>query len=125
MIPSVAIDNQFPINPDGNKWLPELYTTVFERMGSKGVMPFFLATAKDINAEGKGNNNDGSQQNAQPRIELNEEQIQKVEKKINAEIIAGLAATGATIGAFAGGPAGAAVGGVIGAALGTIAWFLN
>jgi predicted GTPase/uncharacterized protein (DUF697 family) len=83
-VPSVAVDNNSPITPDGKPWLGNLYTIVFETMNENSTLSFSMATAfrlqnqeqvaqsanfSDINATDKSN------------ILLDEEQHNKVKKK--------------------------------------------
>jgi len=102
---SVAVDNEFYKLPNGEPWLPELFTKVIEQASNKGGIAF----AASIGNETKTDRSDSG-----PRIELNEPQKKRVELKMRGL----LAATGA--GALAGsifGPGGAVVGGIVGAAL--------
>ncbi|HET7460063.1 MAG TPA: GTPase [Longimicrobium sp.] len=125
-IPAVAADNLAPTTPDGEPWLGELYTTVFERISRSGALPFLLATASRIDTGDAPPPADGWQGGPAaggepPRITLNDDQRERISRRIDAEIIPAMAALGITAGALFG-PVGAAVGGVLGAAVGLLAW---
>lgn len=103
---SVAVDNSCELLPNGEKWLPELFTLVVEKASNKGGIAFAASIGRDAQHH-SGNN-------ASPRIDLNSDQKRRVELRLRGL----LAATGA--GALAGGifgPGGAVVGGIVGAAL--------
>lgn len=125
-IPAVAADNLSETTPDGQPWLGELYTTVFERISKSGALPFLLATAARVVAEagaGAGSGGSGGTGEVETsRIELSDSQRTRISKRIDAEIIPAMAALGITVGLLFT-PVAAAVGGVVGATLGLIAWF--
>jgi predicted GTPase len=101
---SIAVDNEFKNLPNNEPWLPELFTKVIEQASNKGSIAF----AASIGQETKENTTEEA-----PRIDLNQQQKQRVELRLRGL----LAATSA--GALAGGifgPGGAVVGGIVGAA---------
>ena len=124
-VPSVPVDNTSKTTPDGEEWLGALYTTVFSKISSKGVLPFYIATASRVSTPNQNQEIHSSTPSTQgPSIKLNEEQTKIVKKRIDAELILGTTIAGAAIGSVFG-PAGAAIGGVIGAGVGLIAWLWN
>ncbi|HEY9692631.1 MAG TPA: hypothetical protein V6D15_10515 [Oculatellaceae cyanobacterium] len=54
-------DNTISTTPDGEEWLPELYTKVFQRISDRGVDPFLLATAESVNPQQVKKKQDGNQ----------------------------------------------------------------
>jgi len=126
-IPSVAIDNESKTTPDGKKWLEELYVTVTERMSENGTIPFFMATIDRIKKpESPKKVVDDPFPQSEPDIELNQNQLKRINTKTTGSLekmIAGVtagASAGAVVGAFFG-PAGAGIGAGIGAFFGGIA----
>ena len=102
---SVAVDNAYESLPNGQPWLPELFTRVIEQASNRGSIAFAASVGKEASSKSGDTG---------PRINLNEHQKKRVELKLRGL----LAATGA--GAIAGGffgPGGAVVGGIVGAAL--------
>jgi GTPase SAR1 family protein len=119
-IPSVAIDNMTKTNPDGEEWLGEFYTQVFERIAEQGVLPFFLATVERIVSPETG---EPLKDTTSP-INLNPEQAKTVIRRVDASIIPFCLTAGLAVGAF-GGPIGALVGSGIGALVGLGLWFFS
>lgn len=115
-IPGIAVSNTNPLLPDGKSWLGELFTQIFLRLDDKGALPFLQSMSPDIGAEPtkikpkeegdaqkeKTTNEQhraavtGNQQN-KPRIELNEEQKEKIKDSAWKRIVSG-ASAGAAIG---------------------------
>jgi GTPase SAR1 family protein len=123
-LPIVAADNESETTPDGQPWLGELYTTVFERISKAGALPFLLATASRVGAGEEPTPMAGSATTAAgaaPRIALSKSQRTRISRRIDAEIIPTMAALGVSVGLLFT-PVAAAVGGVVGAAVGLIAW---
>lgn len=107
-LPFLAIDNTAPVTPDGCEWVPELFTLVVERCSAAGVLPFVESLADDvgsfenpnnadtINKEYSTNNNDTSSEedfshSETKRINLNEDQKNRVKKGLKRNIIVGAA----------------------------------
>jgi hypothetical protein len=124
-LPFLAIDNSCKLTPDGGEWIPELFTLVVERCSASGVMPFIEALGADVgSAENSASQtNTNSSDSEWKRINLNEEQQQRVKRGLKRSVIGGailgaIAAVvvvpgGALMGApllLLGGGAGAAVG---------------
>jgi len=133
-LPFLAVDNRSKVNPDGHEWVPELFTLIVERCSSAGVIPFVEALAADIGGSGSDSDafssdesREGSTYSEPKRINLNDEQKQRVKSGLKRSVIGG-----AILGAIAGVIAvpGAAVigapvlilGGAAGAALGFWRW---
>jgi small GTP-binding protein len=131
-IPRVAVTNKKETTPDGKKWLGELYTEVFRSMKNTGATPFFMATVKEIqkpkkeqfDVQNKPTQTDDSKTDS-PRIELNEEQTEKVKSKVREIFEMGATGTaiGGAIGALAG-PGGAVIGAAAGTLVGAILGWL-
>lgn len=101
---SVAVDNASGHLPNGQEWLPELFTRVIEQASNKGGIAF----AASIGQETSGSQGSG------PRINLNEGQRKRVELRMRG-LFAAVGAGAITGSLF--GPGGAVVGGIVGAAL--------
>lgn len=102
---SIAVDNLHPALPNGEPWLPELFTRVIENASNKGSVAFAASVGQDTN---------NSSANSGPRINLNEDQKRRVSLRIGGLL------TAVTAGTMTGaifGPGGAVVGGIVGAAL--------
>lgn len=111
-IPAVAVSNSYPILPNGEKWLPELFTQVFLRFSDEGALPFLDSMKEDIGAIKKEGQQDEKPQKKGPRdekqkerIELNEEQKERIRTSAFKRIMSG-AAAGASIGNRIGKPFG-------------------
>ena len=118
-IPAVAVDNESELTPDGNLWLPELYTTALERMSEEGSLPFFLATIERIVTPAySGGSYSSSASSYQAPIKLNDSQADRISSRFDTLAHVGKwTAAGAAVGAVAG-PVGAAVGAAVGAVIG-------
>jgi energy-coupling factor transporter ATP-binding protein EcfA2 len=115
-LPFLAIDNTSATVPNGCEWVPELFTLVVERCSAAGVLPFVAALADDIgssenantahttntgyapntgsNDEGCANdsaasNNGSSFYSEARRINLNEDQKNRVKKGLKRNVIGG------------------------------------
>lgn len=143
----VAVENTAETTPDGKSWLAELFTQVVERISKNGMVPFMLALAKSVGPKRKkkteketrkalaaGADDDepnvgshaGKVQELQKyRIELDEEQIQRVRIKADGSVITGLTMAGGAFGMLFGGPAGSAIGAAAGAAIGIGIWLFG
>lgn len=133
-IPSLAISNASEHLPNGKPWLGELFTQVLVRLHYDATIPFLHSMKEDIgasesvgtsshNRQGKGtpgasDQTESTSKTEKPRINLNEEQKQKVKETAWKRVMSG-ASTGAALGAKIGKPFGK-VGEAIGAALGAI-----
>ena len=131
-LPSVAVANKHKHTPDGADWLGELFTTSIEQLNPERLTPFLFAFAADLKVPNtqktaKLDASEGNEQAPEKRIELNEEQLCRVEEKVSSSngLFAAIAA-GASIGmgvdaALAGGTLG--LGTVIGGIVGFVSWF--
>lgn len=102
---STAVDNLFDKLPNGEFWLPELFTKVIEQASNKGSIAFAASIGQDTQS---------SNTQESPRIDLNPNQKKRVELRMRGLIAA--AGAGALTGSLFG-PGGAIVGGIVGAAL--------
>lgn len=83
-VPSVAVDNNSPITPDGKPWLGNLYTIVFKTMDENSTLSFSMATASRLqNQEQLGQSVNFSDIKAtdESNILLDEEQHNQVKTK--------------------------------------------
>lgn len=123
-LPAVATDNLSETTPDGEPWLGELYTAVFERISRSGALPFLLATASRVATEpapAPAAGGPGAEAAGVPRISLSEDQRTRISRRIDAEIIPTMAVLGVTVGLMFT-PVAAAVGGGVGVVIGLLAW---
>jgi GTPase SAR1 family protein len=111
-LPVLAIDNSSNTTPDGCEWVPELFTLIVERCSAAGVLPFVEALADDVGSfenlnnidtgnEGPANNTEARNEeqafySETKRINLNEDQKNRVNKGLKRSVIGG-----ALIGAIA------------------------
>jgi len=100
-LPFIAIDNTSALTPDGREWVPELFTTIVERCSASGVMPFVEALGAEVGStdtsdEADVHNGDQASSSEAKRINLNEEQRQRVKRGLKRSVIGG-----AVIGAVA------------------------
>lgn len=127
-LPFLAIDNTNASTPDGCEWVPELFTLIVERCSASGVMPFVEALGAEVGSSDSSDephtrNGDQASSADTKRINLNEEQRQRVKRGLKRSVIGGaiigaVAAVvavpgGVVMGApllFLGGATGAAVG---------------
>jgi len=128
-LPFLAIDNSTQFTPDGCEWVPELFTLVVERCSASGVMPFVEALGAEVGSaeNSAGQDNTNASDTEKKRINLNEEQQQRVKRGLKRSVIGG-AIIGA-VAAIAAVPGGAAIGapllllgGAAGAAVGFWRW---
>jgi hypothetical protein len=128
-LPFLAIDNSNQLTPDGCEWVPELFTLVVERCSASGVMPFVEALGAEVGrAENSASqDNTNASETEKKRINLNEDQQQRVKRGLKRSVIGG-AIIGA-VAAIAAVPGGAAIGapllllgGAAGAAVGFWRW---
>jgi len=110
-IPSISVDNTSKYIFDGKDWLAELFTLVLERASDAGVLPF-AAGMKDSFSSGNSKENTSDE----PRINLDEEQKERVKKKLDTTLIGAFAFGGTVLGSFLG-PGGAIIGGLLGSAI--------
>ena len=101
-LPFLAIDNTNASTPDGCEWVPELFTLVVERCSASGVMPFVEALGAEVGSDDDSSdefinidNQRAYSQEEAKRINLNEEQRQRVKRGLKRSVIGG-----AIIGAF-------------------------
>lgn len=100
-LPFLAVDNTCDLTPDGCEWVPELFTLVIERCSTSGVMPFVQALADDVGSSHSYQDEDDSSHRAEAkRINLNEEQRQRVKRGLKRSVIGG-AVIGAVLAAVA------------------------
>jgi hypothetical protein len=137
-LPFLAVDNSSKVNPDGCEWVPELFTLIVESCSTAGVMPFVEALAAEVGGPGSDSDDfnshesmDDSTHSDPKRINLNDEQKQRVKNGVKRSVIGG-AILGAIAGVIAvpGGIASAAItapflflGGALGAAGGAAIGF--
>jgi hypothetical protein len=102
VLPFLAIDNTNASTPDGCEWVPELFTLVVERCSASGVMPFVEALGAEVGSDDDSSdefinmdNERAYSQEEAKRINLNEEQRQRVKRGLKRSVIGG-----AIIGAF-------------------------
>ncbi|WP_339378098.1 GTPase [Calothrix sp. NIES-2100] len=116
-IPVIAVDNKSKTltNPDGKRWLEELYSKVFKRMSERSAVPFFLATSQRITSNNNYNYNKSDKNNEE--FSFNEEQKTSIKNKLFSAIPI-LEKIGGAIGSFFGGslgkPLGESIGGLVG-----------
>jgi len=111
-IPSLPVENTSKTTSDGKDWLGELFTLVLERASDAGSIPFAAGMKDSFGSESSdGNTND------EPRINLDDEQKERVKKKLDASLIGMFAAGGAILGSLFD-PGGTIVGGLLGSAIG-------
>ncbi|MFR9719031.1 GTPase [Aeromonas diversa] len=133
-IPAVPVSNSNPILPNGEKWLPELFTQVFLRFRDDGALPFLESMKEDIGATKKHRDEkektrkekEQPEERQEERIELSEEQKEKIRTSAFKRIMNG-ATTGASIGGKIGksfGKVGEAIGTGLGAVIGGIGGWL-
>lgn len=101
-LPFLAIDNTNVSTPDGCEWVPELFTLVIERCSASGVMPFVEALGAEVGGDNdssdefvNADSEHGCSQEETKRINLNDEQRQRVKRGLKRSVIGG-----AIIGAF-------------------------
>jgi len=104
-LPFLAVDNSSKVTPDGCEWIPELFTIVVERCSASGVMPFVKALASDVGSadnsdEAHSRNDDQASSADTKRINLSEEQRQRVKRGLKRSVIGG-AVIGAILAAAA------------------------
>ena len=110
-IPSLPVENTSKTTSDGKDWLGELFTLVLERASDAGSIPFAAGMKDSFGSEGSnGNTND------EPRINLDDEQKERVKKKLDASLVGMFAAGGAILGSLFG-PGGTIVVGLLGSAI--------
>ncbi len=138
-IPSLAVSNTSETLPNGKPWLGEFFTQVVMRLQGDATIPFLHSMKEDIGisdtastastdtssgASSKeespraSDKRQSSSRKEKPRIDLNEEQQQKIKETAWKRILSG-ASAGAALGAKVGKPFGK-FGEAIGAALGAI-----
>jgi len=135
-IPAIGVSNSNPILPNGEKWLPELFTQVFLRFSDHAALPFLNSMEEDIGAQKKHQEEEGvererkeqsdQREDRKERIELNEEQKERIRSSAFKRITAG-ATAGAAIGNKIGKPfgkVGEAIGTGVGAVIGGIGGWL-
>jgi energy-coupling factor transporter ATP-binding protein EcfA2 len=110
-VPAVAVSNVHATLPNGEPWLGELFTRVFERIGEKMALRFLFAMRNDVGI--------GEQQQGDSRISLDEQQRERIRTSGSDRLAnaAKGAAAGATIGGLVAGPVGSMVGAGVGAVL--------
>ena len=131
-LPFLAVDNSSKITPDGCEWVPELFTIVVERCSASGVMPFVEALGADVGSadnsdEAHTRNGDQASSADTKRINLNEEQRQRVKRGLKRSVIGGaiIGAVAAVVAVPGGVLMGAPLlllGGATGAAVGFWRW---
>ena len=123
-LPFLAIDNSAKSCPDGCEWIPELFTLIVERCSASGVMPFVEAlgeevgSADDSHGDYSSAENNTNEEYRSKRINLDEEQQQRVKRGVKRSVIGGaligalvtVAAVPAAPAFFAGAVAGAGIG---------------
>lgn len=134
-VPAVAVENTSLTTPNGEPWLPELFTLVVERISQDGMVPFVLAMAKSVGRKRKKRTEDTKEENppkaeektaSKPassfsesyRIEMDDRQADRVQRRTENTIIGEMARRGEEIGRKYAGSFGAAVGKVVGTAVG-------
>lgn len=142
VIPIVSVDNSSALTPDGVNWVSELFTTIIERCSSSGIYNFVESIGCDVgsssdNSCGQADNEASTDQSysyestyTEPRINLDDEQTQRVKKGLKRSLLAGAivgALTGIALvpGSIIAGTASAAAatfGGIAGAATGFWRW---
>lgn len=123
-VPSIAVDNTSKATPDGQEWLGALYTAVIDRISDRGLLPFCLSTISRVaipEARTVAGSASLSSSSQGPAINLTQNQVKQVKKRISAAVIPATIALGAGIGSVLG-PVGAVAGGCIGAVVGLFAW---
>lgn len=131
-LPFLAIDNTNASTPDGREWVPELFTLIVERCSASGVMPFVEALGAEVGSsdssdEDHTRNGDQASSADTKRINLNEEQRQRVKRGLKRSVIGGaiIGAVAAVVavpgGVVMGGPL-LLLGGATGAAVGFWRW---
>ena len=116
-MPFIAIDNTQKSTPDGTIWLPELFTLIIERVKESGLFTFLEAMADDVIEDENSTNSSSSGFDEEPRINLDDEQKQRVRKSLR-ESIFGPALAGMATGGLVGGLGGAIAGGLGGTLFG-------
>ena len=88
-VPAVAITNREPYTtPDGKNSLGELFTTTLEQVNPDRIHTFFLAFAEDLDVPDSNlserilRESDTIEEVRKKRIELDEEQLKRVERKV-------------------------------------------
>lgn len=135
-IPSVAVSNISSILPNGKPWLPELFTQVYLRFSDEGALSFLNSMKDDIShakkkeAKSEAKNTEQEQNKNEeevPRIELDDEQKEKIRNATIQRVIDG-AKAGSEIGRDIGrtfGKTGEAIGAGVGAVIGGAVGFLS
>ena len=132
-LPHLAVDNTSKMTPDGREWVPELFTLVVERCSSSGVMPFVEALGADVGSTENSVDSDDEikdhtkSQAETKRINLDEEQKQRVKRGLKRSVIGGaiIGAVAAVVAVPGGVVMGAPLlllGGATGAAVGFWRW---
>jgi GTPase SAR1 family protein len=131
-LPFLAVDNSSEMTPDGCEWVPELFTIVVERCSASGVMPFVEALGAEVGSadnsdEAHTRNGDQASSADTKRINLNEEQRQRVKRGLKRSVIGGaiIGAVAAVVAVPGGVIMGAPLlllGGATGAAVGFWRW---
>lgn len=127
-LPFLAVDNSTGTTPNGCEWVPELFTIVVERCSASGVMPFVEALGAEV-----GNTDKSDEAHRQigdeafsadtKRINLNEEQQQRVKQGLQRSVIGGaIIGAVAAVGGVAMGVPLLLLGGATGAAVGFWRW---
>jgi predicted GTPase len=115
-VPVVPVSNVSPLLPDGEEWLPDLFTRTYVRLRARAAVPFLISMREDVMGTAE----------QPPRIELDEEQKEQVRQRTLERIIAA-ACVGAGAGFHAGkrfGAVPAAAGAGVGAAMGLLVGWL-
>ena len=102
-LPFLPVDNTNLICPDNREWVPELFTLIVENCAGSGIYPFVQALAAEVGANDNGRKADETRQNetadehnGHRRINLDDEQQERVKKGMKRS-----AFVGAIIGAAA------------------------
>lgn len=151
-IPVVAVSNKYKTLPNGKKWLGELFTQVFLSFKDEESVHFLKSMERDIGIKNqpdaktpspevdikeeakakegqkKEEPKEEQEEKTRPRIELDENQKQKIKESLWKRVVGGVQA-GAMIGAKIGkaiGGKGEAIGGMVGAVVGgLVGWMFR
>lgn len=96
-LPFLAIDNTSRITPNGCEWIPELFTLIVERCSASGVMPFVEALGDEVGSADDSyedrcsteSSTDTDEEVRSRRINLDEEQQQRVKRGVKRSVIGG------------------------------------
>ena len=95
-LPFVPVDNTNNVCPDNREWIPELFTLIIEHCSSSGIYPFVQALAADVGANDNDRDTEECQQNESAdahdghrRINLDDDQQERVKKGMKRSVFVG------------------------------------